>query len=89
MDKPLDPNEAVKLAKEEAKADVELLFNPDLNVLLRTDICLFKDKSVADIVAQFGEDQLRLPMDQMLGHIFMKALSKDIRFSDDLDTKWV
>ena len=89
MDKPLDPNEAVKLAKEEAKANVKLLFDPDLNVLLRTDICLFKDKSVADIVARFGEDQLCLPMDQMLGHIFMKALSKDIRFSDDLDTKWV
>ena len=89
MDEPLDHNKAVELAKKEAKADVALLFNPDLNVLMRTDICLFNDKSVAGFVTRFGEDQLRLPMDQMLGHIFMKALSKDIRFSDDLDTKWV
>ena len=78
----------MEVAREEAKADVDLLYNIGLIANLRSSICQLKDITRPSIVGQFTEKQLREPLDQVLRNILASSLLKDTRLSTETQILW-
>ena len=81
-----DPEE---VAMNEAKANLELISNADLNSVIRTSLCTLNDKLRSNVVKRFSEGQLRFSLDQILSVMFQKALPKTERQSSKVDIVWV